>query len=165
MPLPPYLAEGSCIVPRGQLWRPSGCPSALPRRLPPAGWLLPPAQWLLCWFNDPQNASQGSLRGVASLLLLLFSAAGYQCTIREKVVFPEMESWLVHQSVMLAGGVVTTDPEVAKMVPPTLFLMNWLVPSAPANQGRFPSDWILKDPARFPTRTGAGQWLKPLMGM
>lgn len=96
---------------------------------------------------------------------LLFSAAGYQCVIRWKVVLAEMESWVVYQSVMLAGGQVTTDPAAAKVVPPTLLLMNWLVPSAAANQGRFPSDWILKDQACFPTETHASQWLKPLMGI
>lgn len=44
---------------------------------------------------------------------LLLSAAGCQCMLRQKVVFPEMESWVVHQSVMLAGGEVTTDSAIA----------------------------------------------------
>lgn len=60
---------------------------------------------------------------------------------------------------MLAAEEVTTDQAVAKMFPPTLLLMAWLVPSAPANQGGFPSGWILKDAARFPTGTHASQWL------
>lgn len=39
-------------------------------------------------------------------------------------------------SVSDAGTRGSNQPSVAKMVPPTLLLMNWLVPSAPANQGR-----------------------------
>lgn len=52
---------------------------------------------------------------------------------------------------MLAGGEVTADPAAAKMVPPTLPLMNWLVPSAPANQGGFPSN-DAKRSSLFPHR-------------
>lgn len=59
---------------------------------------------------------------------------------------------LSRPSVSDAGTRGSNQPAVAKMVPPTLLLMNWLVPSAPANQGRFPSDWVLKDPALFPQK-------------
>lgn len=59
---------------------------------------------------------------------------------------------------------MTTDPAAAHVVPLTSPLMNWLVPSAPGNQGRFLSNWMLKDPACFPTETLIGLWLKLLMG-
>jgi len=55
--------------------------------------------------------------------------------------------------VVLAGGEEADDPAAAKMVPATLPLTDWLVPAAPADRGGFPGGWVLKDPARFPTKT------------